>query len=252
MVGTEAEELAEALAEFRSSAPYHSFGVSFLRDYVKREQTIPEDELSRYGLTLDIQSTKFGSASHYGTRFTQKYFDALFNFCLTYDGELIASLGFNPDEGRMTIQQIQGIKGHGDKLKPIKWERALVEYAVQWAEKYGIPEVAVISVDNNKWAGYSFNALKEKEIYPAETTFEDACSLDFTTERAYKEAAEKAKVWDLHLMPHQGFMLYDITAKRCGFRKGRNGNYIRRLGTNVMQALVSLGSMFKIAVAAGE
>ena len=36
MAGTEAEELAEALAEFRSSAPYHSFGVSFLIDYLKK------------------------------------------------------------------------------------------------------------------------------------------------------------------------------------------------------------------------
>jgi hypothetical protein len=90
----------------------------------------------------------------------------------------------------MFIEQIQGIKGYGEVLKPLKWERALLNYAVDWAKTQDVPDVAVISVDNNKWA-----------------------------------------LQHCHLNKEQGKMLYDVTAKRSGFKeRDIHGNYTMHLG----------------------
>ncbi len=145
-----------------------------------QQSEISQNELAKYKLMFDIQLDD----SHFGNNFRAKYFDTPFNFCLTYEGMLIASIGFNPIYGEVIIEQIQGIKGNRDKLSPFKWERALVSYVAEWAQQKGIGQVSIISVDNNKWA---------------------------------KRHG--------HLNSNQGKMLYDVTAKRSGFKKGEDGNY---------------------------
>lgn len=154
---------------------------------VQQEQVreLPSEELAKYALKLDVQL----NGSHYGKDFRNKYFDTPFNFCLTYEGKLIASVGFVPDEGRVFVEQIQGIRGNHERLSPFKWERALVNYVAEWAQKYGIKQVSVTSVDNNKWA--------------------------------HKHG---------HLEVEQGRMLYDVTAKRSGFKRGNDGDYHRYFG----------------------
>lgn len=185
MAGMYNRQLAGALARFQEGQTDAWFGPRYLRGFLKQDVSLSDAELNRYALKLDIQLDN----SQYGHDFNHKYFDSKFNFCLTYDGQLIASVGFDACQGRMFIRQIQGIKGNRDRLQPIKWERALVSYAVEWAEKYGIPEVAIVSVDNHEWA---------------EGTG--------------------------HLDREQGKMLYDVTARRLGFReRDADGNYIKRL-----------------------
>jgi len=185
MTGSPNPQLAEALTGFQEGRVDRTFGVEYLRGFVKQSAELPDEELDRYTLKHDIQLDN----SQYGNGFGHKYFDTKFNFCLTYDGQLIASVGFDAAQDRMYIWQIQGIRGNRDKLKPIKWERALASYAVQWAEKHGIPEVSIVSVDNNKWANMHG-----------------------------------------HLDKKHGKMIYDVTAKRIGFRdKDADGNYIKQL-----------------------
>ncbi|HLC98095.1 MAG TPA: hypothetical protein VJC21_04915 [Candidatus Nanoarchaeia archaeon] len=179
--------LADALAEFQAGSVDRQFGVDYLRNFVKQDAAISDAELGSYALELDIRSPD----SHYGRHFKNRYFDAQFNFCLTYDSQNIACVGFDVVEGRMFIRQIQGERERKNQLKPVKWERALVQYAVKWAERYAVPEVAILSVDNNKWAAVNRGLNRT-----------------------------------------QGKMLYDVTARRCGFsERDPDGNYVKRLDT---------------------
>ncbi len=177
-------ELADALAEFQDGKIDGQFGIDHLRNFVKQDAALSDAELRRYALQCDMPL----EGGHYGLHFINRYFDAPFNFCLTYDCHIIACVGFEAVEKRMFIRQIQGEFGKKNQLKTLKWERALVQYAVKWAERHWVPEVAILSVDNNKWAAtYSLN-------------------------------------------PTQGKMLYDVTARRCGFsERDPDGNYVRRL-----------------------
>lgn len=216
--------LKEALREFQARTQSLAFGTSHLLKYLKQSWTITpsktfidkfafwknyshskqpdsskriaiaptnsetenplreisKEELGKYSLVLDMQR----EGSHFGKKFGTKYFDTPFNFCLAYEGNLIASVGFTPETGRIYIQQIQGIKGNHERLSPFKWERALIDYATQWAQTNGINQVSITSVKNNKWAH---------------------------------------RVG--HLTQEQGKMLYDVTAKRCGFKQGADKDY---------------------------
>ena len=233
----ESDDLARVLAEFSEGPAREDFGVAFLSQYLRQgyaaesprvsksffgalkdrasrligldnpkavkpdvkqssvseapQVEVSQDELKKYGLRLDAQLEE----SHFGANFRSKYFDTAFNFCLTYGGNLIASVGFNPDEGRIFIEQIQGIKGSYDKLRPFKWERALVDYAVDWAKKHNVGGVGIVSVNNNKWSQRHGHLDREK-----------------------------------------GKMLYDVTAKRCGFKRDSTGNYSMALTSELLAA----------------
>ncbi len=235
MTGTPSPELASALQEFERGLHYPLFGVTFLRDFAKQGQTVPEEELKKYGLTLDTNNNGNPYGKNYGKKFRDEYFDAQFNFCLTYDGQLIASIGFDLYERGIFIQDIHGIKGQRDKIKSLKWTRALVsQTAVPWAQQYGIPEMHLISVDNNRWAQDTFKVLKKWRIYPSGMTFEDAKRLEDEIEMSYRKAAEREGIKDVHLWPHQGFMLYDVTARRCGFKRASDRNYVKQLNSTVL------------------
>lgn len=160
------------------------FGSTFLPEYCKQAARLSHDEWDRYALDADLRL----NGTNFGQRFKQKYFDTTYNFCLTHQRELIATLGFEPDGRALNIWQIQGVKGQGASLRPIKWERALVQYAVGWARANGAAEVWIPSVDHVEWA-----------------------------------AAQG------HLDPVRGRLRYDVTAKRCGFRRTDDGYYLLQL-----------------------
>ena len=157
------------------------FGVEFLRDFAKQSARLTDEAWARYRLDSDVRL----NGSNYGQRFRGKYFDAAFNFCLVHDGALVASLGFEIDERSMIVWQIQGVRGQGEHLGPIKWAQALLRYAVRWAREAELDRVYVASVDNNRWA------------------------------------AEHA-----HLDRNRGKMIYDVTARRCGFSRMDDGYYV--------------------------
>ncbi len=177
--------LANELERFQTGFTDNDFRENYIVPFLKKDVILPEAELTRFGLSFDIRRNN----SQYGKKQEQKYFDTTFNFCLTYDNELIASVGFDVRDGQMFIGQIQGIRGNGDLLSRFKWTQALVRYAIDWAELNEVPQVCVISVDNNEWAN--------------------------------KHG---------HLKKEQGKMLYDVTARRLGFKnRDENGNYIMDL-----------------------
>ncbi|MCP4677459.1 MAG: hypothetical protein GY854_18490 [Deltaproteobacteria bacterium] len=157
-----------------------SFGADFLGDYTKQSQDVSESDMARYALDADIKL----NGSNYGQRFKSKYFDSTFNFCLTYNKELIATLGFEIDERTLIVWQIQGIRGQRRPLQPIKWSRALLKYCADWGEKIGVKKIGVVSAEHNLWTATHG-----------------------------------------HLDRKRGKLLYDVTAKRCGFKKGDDGYY---------------------------
>lgn len=138
------------LQEFVEGQSHPEF-CNYLKIFVKQGMTMSDEELVKYGLRSDTKR----ACSSYGKCFSTRYYDALWNFCLTYGNKLIASLGFDVVID-MVIKQIQGPHKNrtGDTpelLKPIKWERALVTYAIGWAERNELPGVVVTSTKNNKW-----------------------------------------------------------------------------------------------------
>ncbi len=156
------------------------FGVGFLCDYTKKSTKISEPELARYALDADIKL----NGSNYGQRFKKKYFDSTFNFCLTHDDDLIATLGFEIVGRALIVWQIQGVKGQGRRLRPIKWSRALLKYCAGWAKSVGVTEINVVSVEHNQWTATHGHLDKER-----------------------------------------GKLLYNVTAKRCGFKRDEDGYY---------------------------
>jgi hypothetical protein len=197
LTGRNEYKVIDALSAFQEGKTEGLFGIGYLSMFLKQDNKLPLKELSLYELKLDIQLNH----SQYGNHFKNKYFDTKFNFCLTYNGALIASLGFNVQKNRMFIEQIQGIKGYGEVLKPLKWERALLNYAIDWAKKHDVPNVAVTSVENNSWA-----------------------------------------LLHGHLAKEQGKMLYDVTAKRSGFKeRDVFGNYTMNL--SIMRPLSKFESI---------
>ena len=170
----------ELLESFVPGCIEPRFGATFLATYHKQSAELDEAEWQRYALDADIRL----NGSNFGQRFPAKYFDTTFNFCLTHDGNLIASLGFDVDDQVMNVWQIQGVKGAQGWLRPLKWERGLLQYAVAWGRAAELAAVAVPSVNQVSWA----------------------------TQHA-------------HLDPRRGKLLYDVTARRCGFSLGDDDYY---------------------------
>lgn len=252
--------LVHALREFEIAREFPEFGITYLQKFLKQDWTIlrdfkpswvywlnaklgrvnekvdkwkrviAEEEIQKYGLKLDMQSEQPvpGHTFYRGEHFENTVFDALFNFCLTYNGSLVALLGFDIADNRLIIKHIQGTKKRTTQLKPFKWERALVNYAVEWARMHALHEAVIISVDNNKWARRTFEELALNDVYPNGMTFEKAKKLNPRVGGNYKLLAQFKGCYNW-LMPHQGFMLYDVTALRCGFKKMHDENYVKIL-----------------------
>lgn len=180
--GEKCDDLVDALYQFREGPCRSDFGLTFLKNFAKKPVLV--ETLAKYGLQQEA------SVCNEGKRFKHAYFDSAYNFCLTYEKGLIGSLGFTPDEGSILINQIQGAKGKQELLKPFKWTKALLAYAVDWAQRNNIPSVIVQSAKNNHWR---------------------------------QKLAKQGR--DLHQLK----MLYDVTAQRSGFKLNEDGDYVKHL-----------------------
>jgi hypothetical protein len=71
--------------------------------------------------------------------------------------------------------------------------------------------------------------LKRRGLLESGVTFDDVCRIRPEVGREILERARREQdpniPFDLHLMPHQGLMLYDVTAQRCGFKRNAEGDY---------------------------
>ena len=231
MVGTDSGGLVRTLAiglnEFQNGKVDKNFGTVFLVNFVKLGKSMHEEELRKYELELDTQLCGYDGSNG----FHSVFYEAPFNFCLTYDAQLIAHIGFNPWPRKLFIQQIQGIMGAAKQLGDVKWPLALVSHALEFARHHKIPSVGVVSVDNIDYARETYDVIREANLYPDQVkTFDDAKKMSLLEEQRIREAAFKLDYFR-GLMPAHGFFLYDITARRLGFQRAPDGNYVKVTAT---------------------
>ena len=222
--GKQVRDLTKTLSRFQTGVIDSSFGVEFLRDFLKPGLPVLEEELRKYELELDTSMCNEDDSNG----FKNASYDGIFNLCITYNAELIAHLGFGPDPGVAFTLQIQGVKGAALLLNSFMWTSALVQWTVQFARQYGIPAVEIQSVDNNLYATSTFASIKKKGLYPGSVrTFEDAKRLSVEEDSRIRKAA-LAECY-VSLTPRQGFLLYDATAAGLGFVRMPNGNYVKEV-----------------------
>lgn len=237
MTGKPSIKLAKALREFKSYSVEDDFGTRVLKEFVRQTAKVSEEELRKYSLQKDLRMEIVhpidcqGTEGKFSHRFGNIFFDGKFAFCLRYDKDIIAYICFNPDDKKLVIPQIQGIKGDVERLNKVNWKKAIVTTAVKFSSANEIPEVEIISVANNKWAVLTFEYLKEIGIYPADWDFTKAKTLGEKEKQELQERIRKAKQVEdcrIHLVPHRGFAIYDRTAQDCKFEINYAGNYTLR------------------------
>ncbi|MBI4141417.1 hypothetical protein HY484_00660 [Candidatus Woesearchaeota archaeon] len=230
-------KLAKELREFKCAKPESA---EFLKKFIRNNRTV--QELGKYSLTKDVRtgialSEKDNNDKELDSSYTfgnDIKYAGQFAFCILYKGRLAGYATFSPGEKKIAVEQIQGIKKHVNEynpLKPLWWSVALLSRIVDFAKENNVPEVEVLSVKNNKLAIMTFETFKQNGLYLPLATLEDAARMSAEEEQEIREKARKCPTicyGNIHLMPHQGFLLYDITAKRLGFQKAENGNYVMR------------------------
>jgi len=221
---SDSRNLSKILAEFEAGKIESDFGL-LLMHFAKPSVNVSPEELDRYELEL---TTPLSCPSIMG--FSDAYFDATYNFCLTYDAELMAIAGFRTWFPGIIIAQIQGMPGTAAQLNPFFFSQALVTKVLYFADQNKIPSVLVPSVDNMRVPKERFDELKAGGLYPSDMTFEAAKHLSSEKEQHIRQAAKDKKIWT-GLMPHQGFLLYDETARQLHFTKMPDGNYQQVLST---------------------
>jgi len=140
--------LARSLKAFRKGKRYKVDLMPYLKKFLRKKFQNNEDksgvELPSYGIRLDY--------GHGSSRRFPRYYDAHYNFVLTYIGKAVASIGFDiSDRGVITVKQIQGVKGRKRELTPFRWEKLLLMLIVDYAAKYGLRQVRVLPAEFNEW-----------------------------------------------------------------------------------------------------
>jgi hypothetical protein len=205
VVGRASEKFAKELEKFQKGHIEKNF-LDFLKNYQKKE--IPD--IDRYKLQRDMWCNDGLCSSFCGNHiFDNAGYDGMFSFCLAYDDELIASLGFNLRSGKIKIIQIQGRRGNKKRLKNLKWTHALVDYCCKWAFENNVPIIEITSADDHRWVNT-----------PG------------------------------HLKYNQAKLLYDATAKKCGFSRNDFRNYFKINPSNLVSDnfIVQAGKRDKIKV----
>lgn len=240
-------KLAKELRKFREEFVDHKFGELYLKHFAKKTASISPEELKKYAIKLDVQlgvahpeicqdNERDNSDRYFSYRFGDPFFyEGKFSFCLLYEGMLMAYLSFDTGDKKVVVKQIQGIKSDSKEttaLQQIKFTLALLNYKCTWAKQQNIPEIEVVSVLNSPWAKRTFDYLKANGVYSHNMTLKDAINMNLADEQKLREKIKKdQKISEssIHLMPAQGFMIYDVSARRCGFKKNKEGNYSKIL-----------------------
>ncbi len=163
------------------------FGSGFLSEFLRvgmeeRAAELPSMTLEYDRVEFKPQGTVYGSF-----KTDEVSIDGTYVFLLYKGGENVARLSFDAISGGVHIVQIQSVKGAGEALAPIKWERALIAYVCKWASEWGLEKVEIVSAKNNVW------------------------------------------VQDDHIPYERAHMIYDVSAKRSGFRENADGNWVKFL-----------------------
>ncbi|GEM_PF-5542782 len=237
--GTASIKLAKELRKFKEGYINPEFGVQFLKDFTKKE--ITEEELRKYSVKMDVQLQvanpdflNVPTEGQYSKTFGNLiFFDSKFNFCILYESLPVMCAGFDPDDKRIVVRQIQGVKTTDNTpFEQINLQKAALRYICEFAAKNQIPEVEVISVINNFWVKVTFDLLTACGAYSSGLTLKEAANMSLDEERRILNEInfrQEIRQQSIHLMPAQGFMIYDVTARRCGFKKNECGNYSKKI-----------------------
>ena len=127
--------LGSELELFVKGVAYSSGEPHLLTKFKKKSKQ--DADLPRYRFERD-------AGTGLSDRFSTRFYGAPYTFVLCYDNMPIASISFKAEKGAVLVTQIQGVKGAKDKLKPIKWGRALLAVVCDWAARSDVPEVRVL------------------------------------------------------------------------------------------------------------
>ena len=151
----EISEIPVFLEKFRKKPDEKKFikrldGIFYLPEFLfnKQKAELENADLSQYKVLLSRGTSRIQFGDHYKN---SVYRDAPYNFLLAKGETLLANLGFETCDQAILIDQIQGVAGRQKHLAPIKWPRALIRLATNWAAKNNIPQVYVLPAERNKW-----------------------------------------------------------------------------------------------------
>jgi len=132
----------------------------FLEEFRKKpDDERLREEYAQHDLSEYYVELNSGTAGYYGSDVTigNIYRDAPYHFILRNNGLIIATLGFEPYSRAILISQLQGSPNQSASLAPIKWSKALLRTATNWAFENRIPRVYVLPHTRNKWYAVQSN-----------------------------------------------------------------------------------------------
>ncbi|MDO8563607.1 MAG: hypothetical protein Q7R87_01220 [Nanoarchaeota archaeon] len=229
-----AKRLETELNTFSWGGINRAFGTDYLVDFVKQGIKIGERNLGK--LNLEQLFVPSRQDNPHGRVNGFIHLDTTYGFALNYKHFPIAVLGLSVNDGRVVINQLQGIHSFdaGPKIsRKFKWTHALVNYTLDWCESLDVKEVVLKGVRNNYWVHHNFDQLVGLGL-PVKD-FEVAMKMDLKELRSLaiktlRENKDKLTATPVLFLPPQGYMLYDITAQRLRwkgkrFAEGEDGNY---------------------------
>ena len=185
-------------------------GLFFDELYIPKTKTvIPErrvlfdetfvSKFSKGGREIKGYNIEYDEPEHYSCGYGKifgdqnkkvQYYDNPFVVVLTRGNEAIAFASYNIIRDTIEIGQIQGTYGKGEELKELFWGRAIISAIEEIAKSQRAKRIVVKSAKNSKY----------EEI------------------RGNSNGGEA------------GFLIYDVNAKRCGFRRNNiTGNYEKEI-----------------------
>jgi hypothetical protein len=223
-----AHKFAVELSTFSYNGLMNDFGARFLRPFVKKQVNISDRNLNKFGLEQVFipswQNNPLGAITE------AINMDTRYGFALNYRDRPIAVMGVCPEWHRMptiAIKQLQGVnsfRGCSEVRGKIKWAHALVTFALDWASELGIKKVVLQSVKNNHWVVSHFSQLVGLG-FPIKD-FDEAMIMDPKALRKMANETleanrDKLTKYPTLFLPSDGFMVYDLTARRLRWRGKR-------------------------------
>ncbi len=126
------------------------------------KQPLSAAERDRYAVTVVYYATSFRLRWHEEHRI---WWDSPLGVVLWRDERAIACAGFRLEKTDLVIEQLQGVRGCFEELKPVRWERMLVALLTAEAQRIRCRNVAIVPGRWNRYYNYLTNAADYKLRY---------------------------------------------------------------------------------------
>lgn len=246
ILGCENRMFINELRSFFLDDEHHFIKKDWMERFVKKNHTEKNNlNLENYCMIRDSPSIRIPSiptkAGYSNKKIkdgqnpdSMRYYGGMFDFVLFSEKKPLASIGFNSSDRGIEVRHIQGFKGASEWIKPLKWSEMCLSYVTDWAKRWDVPMVASPSVDNNYYAHRFYeNAVRMdllRYFYGKNVSFNEAKKMPVRRDLIERFMGGKNNE-RTRLTPHQGFLIYDVTAKNCGFTR-ESGNWVLRLKEN--------------------